>query len=72
VEAGLKRDDVEKWLESREGAEIVAAMEEEATKIGVQGVPFFGIGRYGIPGAYPADSLRDVILKAARESAEEA
>lgn len=72
VEAGLSRDDVEKWLESREGAEIVAAMEEEATKIGVQGVPFFGIGRYGIPGAYPADSLRDVILKAARESAEEA
>ena len=69
VEAGMSREDAGKWLNSSEGAEIVAGMEDEATKIGVQGVPFFGVGRYGIPGAYPADSLRDVIIRAAREPA---
>ena len=69
AELGL---DARAALESDEYAEAVREDEMLAQRIGIQGVPFFVLGRrYGVSGAQPADVLVQALEKAA-ESAEAA
>jgi predicted DsbA family dithiol-disulfide isomerase len=46
--------------------------EREAAMAGVQAVPFFVIGRYGIPGALSVEDMKKVILQVLEESRTEA
>lgn len=67
-EAGLDEDDARAVLASDTYAAEVRADEREAHQIGISGVPFFVIGRYGVSGAQPAAELRKVLEKAWTEA----
>jgi predicted DsbA family dithiol-disulfide isomerase len=64
VRAGLDADEVASVLQSDTYAAEVRADEDEARKLGISGVPFFVIGRYGVSGAQPAETLRKILDKA--------
>jgi predicted DsbA family dithiol-disulfide isomerase len=58
VDAGLEEEAVRAVLSSDEFADAVREDEQLAQRLGIQGVPFFVLGRrYGISGAQPADVL---------------
>jgi predicted DsbA family dithiol-disulfide isomerase len=71
VEVGLSDSLVRTALEAQTYAEAARADELEAAELGVTGVPFFVIGRYAVEGAQPADTLRQVLERAWRETAPE-
>jgi predicted DsbA family dithiol-disulfide isomerase len=50
-------DEVEGVLATDSFATAVRADEHEAHELGIGGVPFFRIGRYGVSGAQPAEML---------------
>lgn len=65
---GLKKEQVEKVLHSKEFTDAVNADINEARQIGVQGVPFFVINRkYAISGAQPAEVFANALQKVAEE-----
>lgn len=65
TEAGLDHDEVSGLLSTDLYADEVRADEEEARQIGVDGVPFFLLGRrYAVPGAQPAELLLQALQKA--------
>ncbi len=64
VEVGLDADEVASVLASDSHSEEVRADEGEARAIGIGGVPFFIIGRYGVSGAQPPAVLKQVLEKA--------
>jgi predicted DsbA family dithiol-disulfide isomerase len=58
VEAGLAEAEARAVVESDRYADAVREDEELARRIGINGVPFFVLGRrYGLSGAQPADVL---------------
>jgi predicted DsbA family dithiol-disulfide isomerase len=58
TEAGLPEADARAVLDSGQYADAVREDEELARRIGINGVPFFVLGRrYGVSGAQPADVL---------------
>ena len=58
AEAGLPEADARAVVESDRYADAVREDEELARRIGINGVPFFVLGRrYGVSGAQPADVL---------------
>ncbi len=61
AEGGLDAEEARAALASHAYAEEVRADEEEARELGINGVPFFVIGRYGVSGAQPADVLLEVL-----------
>ena len=61
VDVGLDADDVASVLSSDSHAEAVRADEAEARAIGIGGVPFFVVGRYGVSGAQPPAVLKQVL-----------
>lgn len=65
-EVGLDADET---LASDRFARAVRADEREAHELGISGVPFFVIGRYGVSGAQPADLLLRVLEDAKKEAA---
>jgi predicted DsbA family dithiol-disulfide isomerase len=67
--AGLDPDEVRATLTSDRYAEDVRKDEAEASSLGISGVPFFVIGRYGVSGAQYAETLAKVIEKARSEQA---
>ncbi len=67
VEAGLDTDEVASVLASDAHAEDVEADKQAARELGITGVPFFVIGRYGVSGAQPADQLLGVLDRAFAE-----
>jgi predicted DsbA family dithiol-disulfide isomerase len=68
VEAGLPADEVSALLAGDRLADAVRADEEAAVRLGIQGVPFFVLGRrYGLSGAQPAD----IMLQALRQTWDE-
>jgi predicted DsbA family dithiol-disulfide isomerase len=69
-EVGLDPDEAQSVLWSDTYANEVRGDEREAHQIGVTGVPFFVIGRYGVSGAQPAESLLKVLEKAWSEAPE--
>lgn len=71
VDAGLDADEVASALASDSFADDVRRDELEARELGISGVPFFVIGRYGVSGAQSPAVLRDVLDKALGERAAE-
>ena len=71
--AGLARDDVEQCLASAEARAHVQSEDEEARRLGVDGVPFFIFNRrYALSGAQEPDTLLDTMLKADSEATTDA
>jgi predicted DsbA family dithiol-disulfide isomerase len=63
-EAGLDADEARAVLSSDEYAEAVREDEELARRIGINGVPFFVLGRrYGVSGAQTPDVLLEALEK---------
>ena len=67
VEEGLSEDEARAVLDSDRYADDVRLDEREAQRYGVTGVPFFLLGRYGIPGAMPVESMKSALQKAMAE-----
>jgi len=65
VAAGLPRDAVDACLASAEARQAIAAEDEQARGMGVEGVPFFIFnGRYAISGAHEPEVLVQAMLQA--------
>lgn len=64
TQAGLDADEVASLLASDTYAREVRADQNEARALGITGVPFFLIGRYGVSGAQPAAALLEVLNRA--------
>lgn len=64
---GLGEDEVRAMLASDLYAREVRADQAEASALGIHGVPFFVIGKYGISGAQTPDLLRHVLDRAWQE-----
>jgi predicted DsbA family dithiol-disulfide isomerase len=63
--AGFDTGEVRRMLESSEGRDVVAAEDQEARSVGVQGVPFFIFnGRIAVSGAHDPPTLLDAIAAA--------
>lgn len=73
TESGIDTDKAAAVLASDDFGDDVRDDEDEAQMLGVTGVPFFAIGRFGVQGAQRAETLLEVIERAlADESSEEA
>ncbi|MBV9395281.1 MAG: DsbA family oxidoreductase [Methylobacteriaceae bacterium] len=71
TEAGMDPDLVARLLEGEADKESVREEIATAQRLGVTGVPFFIFGgRFGLPGAQPAEVLVSAIKKAAEKSGE--
>ena len=65
ADLGLDADESRGVLESDAYADAVREVEHLAQRIGIQGVPFFVLGRrYGVSGAQPAEILVQALEKA--------
>ena len=67
VEEGLNEDEVRNVLDSDRYADEVRLDEREAQRYGVTGVPFFLLGRYGVPGAMSVENMKSALQKAMAE-----
>ncbi|MUT67943.1 DsbA family oxidoreductase [Paenibacillus sp. NEAU-GSW1] len=69
AEVGLDRAEALKALQSEDFSQEVRADEQEASQIGVRGVPFFVIDRkYAVSGAQPSEVFLQAISQAYQES----
>jgi predicted DsbA family dithiol-disulfide isomerase len=64
TEAGLDADEVASVLASDSYGGEVRHEQAQAHELGISGVPFFVIGRYGVSGAQPPTAIRSVLDKA--------
>ncbi len=65
---GLPEEDVSAVLNSDRFAAEVASDQQEGQSLGVQGVPFFVLGRrYGLSGAQPVEVFREALEQAWQE-----
>ena len=70
AEAGLDADEAAEALASDAHAEAVRADEQQASRLGITGVPFFVFGgRYGVSGAQSSDVLLGMLERAWSETA---
>ncbi|GAA4853589.1 DsbA family oxidoreductase [Paenibacillus vulneris] len=61
-QAGLSREEAAAMLASNQYSDEVRADEEEARRLGVNGVPFYVINRkYGVSGAQPSETFLQVL-----------
>ena len=68
-DAGLLEEDIKETLKNRLYESEINADIQEASAIGVQGVPFFVFNRkYGVSGAQPVQSFADVFQKVSEET----
>ena len=68
VEIGLDKLEVEDVLKNKKFAEDVRNDEYEASRLGINSVPFFLInGKYSLSGAQPPEALKNIIEKALQE-----
>ena len=63
-EAGLDRDEARDVLERDALVDAVAADVRDARSLGVSGVPFFVIGRYGVSGAQAREVFGEALVRA--------
>jgi predicted DsbA family dithiol-disulfide isomerase len=66
-QVGLDVDEAQGVLSTDSYATAVRADQREAQELGISGVPFFRIGRYGVSGAQPAELLLRALSKAWEE-----
>ena len=64
---GLEEEEVRAMLASDSYVREVRADQAEASALGIHGVPFFVIGKYGVSGAQTPDVLRHVLDRAWQE-----
>jgi predicted DsbA family dithiol-disulfide isomerase len=64
AEAGLDREEARDVLERDALVDAVAADVREARALGVNGVPFFVIGRYGVSGAQATEVFGEALTRA--------
>jgi predicted DsbA family dithiol-disulfide isomerase len=64
TDAGLDPEEAHALLSTDLYADAVRAQQAQAHQLGVDGVPFFRIGRYGVAGAQPAELLLSTLHKA--------
>ena len=67
ADVGLDADAALAMLESGAHASDVRHDQATAAQLGIRGVPFFKIGRYGVSGAQPTELLGEVLEKAREE-----
>ena len=68
-QAGLDRKEAEAAVADEDLRRAVAQEEDNARRMGVQGVPFFIINkRLAVEGAQPPDVLLEAMLEAGKES----
>lgn len=67
-EVGLPPDAVDSVLDSDRFADEVRGDEASARELGISGVPFFVIGRYGISGAQKSELFADVLRRVRAET----
>ena len=67
-DCGLDSEEVRETLATDKFRREVIADEQEAALYNVHAVPFFIVGRYGIPGALSVEELKKVIEKTLEES----
>ena len=67
ADVGLDADAAFAMLESGTHTSDVRHDEATAAQLGIRGVPFFKIGRYGVSGAQPAELLGEALAKAREE-----
>lgn len=72
IDAGLDADRARATLASEAYAREVRADEEQAHGLGITGVPFFVVGRYGVSGAQPPAVFSELLERVARERRVEA
>ena len=70
-ECGLGADVIAEMLDSDQYRDEVLSDEQMAYRSGVHAVPFFIIGKYGIPGAAETEDLKEAIRTAIREQRQE-
>lgn len=63
----LEPDAVQSVLQSDAYAKDVRDDEDQAKRLGIRGVPFFLIGRYGVSGAQPVETLTHILERARAE-----
>ena len=68
--SGLNEDEVEEVLASDRYKDEVILDEREAVRYGVHAVPFFVVGKYGIPGALSTDQMKATIMKTMEEESD--
>ena len=62
LESGLKEEDVARVIDSEEYGPAVRKDEEEASRLGVRGVPYIVFNnRYAVPGAVSIDDFKSVL-----------
>jgi predicted DsbA family dithiol-disulfide isomerase len=66
-EAGLDQAEVRDILERDAYVDAVTADVHEARSLGVSGVPFFVIGRYGVSGAQATEVFGEALARAWEE-----
>jgi predicted DsbA family dithiol-disulfide isomerase len=71
-EAGLDTGEVRRVLASDAYARDVRADEDEARRLGIDAVPFFVLGNYGVSGAQPVGVLQQALAKAMAEAPQRA
>lgn len=69
-ECGLDPTEVRETLDSDKYRRDVLADEQEAALNNVHAVPFFIVGRYGIPGALSVEDMKKVIEKALEQASQ--
>lgn len=69
-QCGLDREEVRDVLNSDRFREDVLLDEREAARYGIHAVPFFVIGKYGIPGALSVEDMKRTLCKVMEESRE--
>ena len=67
---GLDEEQALSVLATDAYADAVRADETSARQYGISGVPFFGIGRYGVSGAQASEGILSVLRKAWEEAPE--
>lgn len=66
--AGLSEEDIKQVLDNKMFEAEIKADIQDASNIGVQGVPFFVFNRkYGVSGAQPVETFADVLSKVSDE-----
>lgn len=70
-EVGLPQDAVDEVLGTDRFADEVRSDEATARELGISGVPFFVIGRYGISGAQKSELFADVLRRVRSETPED-
>lgn len=73
VKAGVAEEDIKKTLENKMFESEISSDIQQASTIGVQGVPFFVFNRkYGVSGAQPVQTFAEVFDKVSEEMGIEA